>query len=216
MKTIDIITALRLYAKTDDKAILSSMLDTLEQEYRREEVKKAGGNQAVKRLKLAEKILKQNQKDSLREVLNKCITFEIDGEKFQAFGTAYYQIALKEAYKTPLDAWGDNEYASWRNTVASCFTDEHRNYTSVEFDLTEIKTEFAQWKAEQKRKPPKMRDEFCVVRLGNTGYNAEYFINCVEALGGDVTFLQNGNRTGMSFFESEIGKSLIMPIRLTN
>lgn len=217
MKTIDIITALKLYTKTEDKQILADMLFTAEQEYRREQTKKSGGNQALKRLKLAEKILKGNQKNNTtREMFHKCIVTEIDYEKMQVFGTPYYQIALREIYKVPAETWKDDEHVEWKSAVSKFFNKGNYEYTPTDFDLTEIKTEFAQWKAEQKRKPPKTRDEFCVVRLGNTGYNAEYFINCVEALGGDVTFLQNGNRTGLSFFESEIGKSLIMPIRLAD
>lgn len=40
MKTIDIITNLKLYAKTEDKQILADMLFAAEQEYKREEAKK--------------------------------------------------------------------------------------------------------------------------------------------------------------------------------
>ena len=60
MKTIDIITDINTYLKTGNKAILTDLLNTLQIQYKHEEMKKKGGNAALKRQKIAEKILKQN------------------------------------------------------------------------------------------------------------------------------------------------------------
>lgn len=216
MKTIDIITNLKLYAKTEDKQILTDMLFTAEQEYKREEAKKQGGNIALKRLKIAEKILKRNQKDNARPAFNKCFITEINGEKMQEFGNAYYFIALKEENKIPAEIWNDDEQTEMKNSISKFFTKGNYNYTPIDFDLTEIKKQYAEWKAEQKAKPSKMRDDKCVLRIGNfpdRGYNAEYFMDCVECLGSDTVFLQSENKNGVSFFESKNGIAILCPVR---
>ena len=103
MKTIDIITDINTYLKTENKAILTDLLNALQIEYRHEEAKRQGGNIALKRQKIAEKVLKANQKDNIRPAFFKCFTEEIDGSTMQIFGNAYFLIALKEEYKTGAD-----------------------------------------------------------------------------------------------------------------
>lgn len=44
-------------------------------------MKARGGNTALKRFRIANKILKQNRKDELRTIFHKCFTEEINGEK---------------------------------------------------------------------------------------------------------------------------------------
>lgn len=100
MKIIDIIADINTYLKTENKAILTDLLNDLQIEYRHEEMKKKGGNIALKRQKIAEKVLKANQKNGMKEQFFKCWIEEIDGEKMQLFGNQYYIIALKEAFKT--------------------------------------------------------------------------------------------------------------------
>ena len=48
----------------------------------------------------------------------------------------------------------------------------------------------------------------------NTGYNAEYFIDIVEALGTDAVLYQNEKSSGISYFEAESGRALLCPCRL--
>lgn len=217
MKTIDIITNLKLYAKTENKQILADMLFAAEQEYKREETKKQGGNIALKRLKIAEKILKRNQKNSARPAFHKCFITEINGEKMQVFGNAYYFIALKEENKIPAETWNDDEQTEMKNTIAKFFTRYNYDYIPIDFDLTEVKKEYAEWKAEEKAKPLKMREDRYVLRIGNftdRGYNAEYFVDCVECLGSDTIFLQSDNKNGIAFFKSKNGIAILCPICL--
>ena len=62
MNTLNIIADINTYLKTENKAILTDLLNDLQIEYRHEEMKKKGGNIALKRQKIAEKVLKANQK----------------------------------------------------------------------------------------------------------------------------------------------------------
>lgn len=78
MKTIDIITGLNTYLKTENKSIIEELLNKLDVQYREEEMRAQGGNTALKRLRIANKILKQNRKDEIRTALHKCFTTKIE------------------------------------------------------------------------------------------------------------------------------------------
>ena len=215
MNTLNIITDINTYLKTENKSILTDLLNALQIEYRHEEAKKKGGNIALKRQKIAEKILKQNKKDGMKEQFFKCWIEEIDGEKMQFFGNQYYIIALKEAFKTSAETETEAEKITFK---ASKFFDKSQyELNQIDFDLTEIKQYLAQFKAEQKQKPPKQRENRCVMPFGNIadrGYNAEFLIDIIEALGTDAVFYQNQNSNGISIFEAEAGTALICPCRL--
>ena len=125
MNTLQVITELKSYINTlpeDDKkyidycitnkvfnisgvglSMLAGLLDRLQTDYRHEEAKRQGGNIALKRQKIAEKVLKANQKDNIRPAFFKCFTEDINGSTMQIFGSQYYLIALKEEYKTGAD-----------------------------------------------------------------------------------------------------------------
>ena len=120
MKTIDIITDLKTYINTlpeDDKkyidycienkvfnisgvglSMLAELLNRLQTDYRNEETKRQGGNVALKRQKIAEKVLKANQKDNIRPAFFKCFIEKINGDMMQIFGNQYFLIALKEVF----------------------------------------------------------------------------------------------------------------------
>ena len=213
MKTIDIITDINTYLKTGNKAILTDLLNTLQIQYKHEEMKKKGGNAALKRQKIAEKILKQNKKDGMKEQFFKCWIEEIDGEKMQFFGNQYYIIALKEAFKTSAETETEAEKITFK--AGKIFDKSQHELNQIDFDLTEIKQKLAEFKAEQKRRPTKDRKNYKpIFKLGNTGYNAEYFIDIVEALGADAALYQNEKSSGISYFEAESGRALLCPCRL--
>ena len=65
------------------------------------------------------------------------------------------------------------------------------------------------------RRPAKERkNHHPIFALGNTGYNAEYFIDIAEALGTDAVLYQNEKSSGISYFEAESGRALLCPCRL--
>ena len=213
MKTIDIITDINTYLKTENKAILTDLLNTLQIDYRHEEAKKQGGNVALKRQKIAEKILKQNQKNGMKEQFFKCWIEEIDGEKMQLFGNQYYIIALKEAFKTSAETETEAEKITFK--AGKFFDKSQYTLNQIDFDIADIKQKLAEFKAEQKQRTAKDRKNYKpIFKLGNTGYNAEYFIDIVEALGADAVLYQNEKSSGISYFEAEAGAALICPCRL--
>lgn len=50
--------------------------------------------------------------------------------------------------------------------------------------------------------------------IADRGYNAEFLIDIIEALGTDAVFYQNEKSSGISYFESEYGKAILCPCRL--
>ena len=237
MNTLQVITELKSYINTlpeDDKkyidyciknkvfnisgvglSMLAGLLDRLQTDYRHEEAKKKGGNVALKRQKIAEKVLKANQKDNIRPAFFKCFTEEIDGSTMQIFGSQYYLIALKEEYKTGADTHTPEEMQKFEFRPSKFFDFSGGTYNKIDFDLTDIKQKLAEFKAEQKQRPAKDRkNHHPIFALGNTGYNAEYFIDIAEALGTDAVLYQNEKSSGISYFESEYGKAILCPCRL--
>ena len=235
MNTLQVITELKSYINTlseDDKkyidycinnkvfnisgvglSMLAGLLDRLQTDYKHEEAKKKGGN-ALKRQKIAEKVLKANQKENIRPAFFKCFTEEIQGESMQIFGNQYYLIALKEEYKTEAETHTPEEMQKIDFRPSKFFNTSGYNFNKIDFDLTEIKQKQAEFKAEQKQKPAKLREKRFVFPLGNSGYNAEFFIDIVEALGADAVFYQNEKSSGISYFEAESGRALLCPCRI--
>lgn len=220
MKTIDIITGLNTYLKTENKSIIEELLNKLDVQYREEEMKAQGGNATLKRLRIANKILKQNRKDEIRTALHKCFTTKIDGETYQIFGCPYYFIALKEKYKTTAGEHTPEEQNKFGFKPEKYFDDlKNAILNKVDFDITEIKKDFENFKAEEKLWPKKVRRGRCILPIGNIdsmGFNAEYFINIVEVLGPNTGFYQNERPDGTSCFKSDIGMALLCPCRLKN
>ena len=237
MNTLQVITELKSYINTlpeDDKkyidyciknnvfnisgvglSMLAGLLDRLQTDYRHEEAKRQGGNIALKRQKIAEKVLKANQKDNIRPAFFKCFTEDINGSTMQIFGSQYYLIALKEEYKTGADTHTPEEMQKFEFRPSKFFDFSGGTYNKIDFDLTDIKQKLAEFKAEQKQRPAKDRkNHHPIFALGNTGYNAEYFIDIAEALGTDAVLYQNEKSSGISYFESEYGKAILCPCRL--
>lgn len=237
MNTLQVITEIKSYINTlpeDDKryidycitnkvfnisgvglSMLAGLLDRLQTDYRHEEAKRQGGNVALKRQKIAEKILKTNQKDNIRPAFFKCFTEEIDGSTMQIFGNAYFFIALKEEYKTEADTHTPEEMRKIEFRPSKFFDFSGDTYNKIDFDIADIKQKLAEFKAEQKQRPAKERKKHHpIFALGNTGYNAEYFIDIIEALGTDAVLYQNEKSSGISYLEAESGKALLCPCRL--
>lgn len=214
-KYIDFCIEHKQTAKTMGIDILADLMIKLQTDYRHEEAKRQGGNIALKRQKIAEKVLKANQKDNIRPAFFKCFTEDINGSTMQIFGSQYYLIALKEEYKTGADTHTPEEMQKFEFRPSKFFDFSGGTYNKIDFDLTDIKQKLAEFKAEQKQRPAKDRkNHHPIFALGNTGYNAEYFIDIAEALGTDAVLYQNEKSSGISYFESEYGKAILCPCRL--
>ena len=123
--------------------------------------------------------------------------------------------ALKEEYKTGADTHTPEEMQKFNFRPSKFFDFSGGIYNKIDFDIADIKQKLAEFKAEQKQRPAKERkNHHPIFALGNTGYNAEYFIDIIEALGTDAVLYQNEKSSGISYFEAESGEALLCPCRL--
>ena len=53
----------------------------------------------------------------------------------------------------------------------------------------------------------------CVIELNGKYYNAAYFINVVDGLGGNVKLHQNSNKMAVDIFTSENGLAVLCTMR---
>lgn len=212
MKTSNIIADINAYLKTENKTILTDLLENLKAEYRNEEAKKKGGNVLLKRQKLIEKLLKQNQKNipESRNQFHKCWMENINGEPMQIFSNTYYIIALNEENKVNVPT--EMENISFK--AERFFSDkQYHNLHTTEFDISEVKQHLADFKAEQKQLPLKKKMDRCLFDIGNNRFNTEFFINCIETLGENVVFYENEDNRKASYFEGSAGIALLLPCK---
>ena len=232
MKTIDIITALNRYIDNLDEekkgnykyslekqiynfcdvGILAELMNKLQADYRNEEAKKRGGNKLLKRQKLIEKLLKENSKTN-KEQFSKCWIETIGGDDMQIYTNGFFIIALKKDSMVNVETIVDVPENHFKAEKFLVEFKENYNLKELEFDLVDIKQSFAQHMAYQKTKKPIYRDDRYLIEIGNALYNAEYFIDCVEALGDNVIFYQNEFNNQGSYFENENGIAMLLPCK---
>lgn len=215
MKNIDIIIALNRYSQTEDKKILSELLEQLNHEYSLEQLKKSEGMTAVKRQKAIEKIFKDNAKDGLAEKFSKAFLEDIKGEEKQVIFSRYYAVALNGGHFVSVEQNADGE----KSPMSSVLPSERYAYQEIPLDIAEAKKKLSEWKAEQKSKAKADREECCTLEIGcfdEIGFNAEYLISLYDILSGsgEVKFYQNLQRTAISYLESEVGIAILCPVRI--
>ena len=76
----------------------------------------------------------------------------------------------------------------------------------IDFDIAEIKTTLKLHEAKKDKNE-------CVIELNGKYYNAEYFINVVDGLGGNVKLYQNSNKMEVDICTSENGLAVLFPMR---
>ena len=214
MKTLEIITAVNTFLKTENKEILTDLINALQVEYRHEETKRKGGNSALKRQKLIEKLLKQNKKNvpEARKQLYKLWYEEINGEQMQIYTNMYYIIALNRGNFVDVETETDAEKINFK--VEGFLTEKsNHDLTEMEVDICDIKQTIESFKAEQKQLPVKQRGGNAFYDVGNCRFNAEYLLNCIEALGNNVKFYVNEISVKPSYLSGEAGECMILPCR---
>ena len=83
---------------------------------------------------------------------------------------------------------------------------EYKDFGVIDFDIAEIKTTLKLHKAKKDKNE-------CVIELNGKYYNAEYFINVVDGLGGNVKLYQNSNKMEVDICTSENGLAVLFPMR---
>ena len=83
---------------------------------------------------------------------------------------------------------------------------EYKDFEVIDFDIAEIKTTLKLHKAKKNKNE-------CVIELNGKYYNAAYFINIVDGLGGNVKLYQNSNKMEVDICTSENGLAVLCPMR---
>lgn len=175
---------------------LALLVSDLKRELAETEIKKSKGNTFLKRSKLAEKLINQNDMERIQKGW---IETDVFDNKYQCFMTSYCGFMLSENLAMPM--YDEQEEKPFN--MSNLFKDVSGN--SVEYNIGKIKAEYKSHK-------PKAKETWrCMVQFGDVYFNAEFFINVVNILGGEPV-LYLGGKNSASFFVSENGKAVIMPI----
>ncbi len=181
---------------------LAVLVRDLKQELKQECAKSEKGASFASRQKLLQKLILKNpdrmsqyQKGVYADIkMERMQTFIINGHYAMAFhADSIFDIETVENQKEWLDL----------NTVFPKDTD---SYNQVNYDISNIKA-LAKLIKSKKQKYP--------VRIGDAWYNAEYFLNVVKILGGNVKMMQSNNPLLPAYFESENGIAILLPVNIT-
>lgn len=175
---------------------LALLVSDLKRELSEAEIKKSKGNTFLKRSKLAEKLINQNEREHFRKGW---IETDVFDNKYQCFMTSYYGFMLSENLEIPMYDEQDEKPFNMSNM----FKNVSENLAG--YDIGKIKAEYKSHK-------PKTKDNWrCLVQFGDVYFNAEIFINVVDVLGGEPV-LHLGKKNSASYFVSENGKAVIIPM----
>lgn len=179
---------------------LALLVSDLKRELSEAEIKKSKGNTFLKRSKLAEKLINQNEREHFRKGW---IETDVFDNKYQCFMTSYYGFMLSENLEIPMYDEQDEKPFNMSNM----FKNVSENLAG--YDIGKIKAEYKSHK-------PKTKDNWrCLVQFGDVYFNAEHFIQCVDILGEEPAFYC-GKPREVAIFESKNGKALLCPITLMN
>lgn len=175
---------------------LALLVSDLKRELSEAEIKKSKGNTFLKRSKLAEKLINQNDREHFRKGW---IETDVFDNKYQCFMTSYYGFMLSENLEIPMY----DEQVEKPFNMSNMFKNVSENLAG--YDIGKIKAEYKSHK-------PKAKDKWrCLVQFDDVYFNAEFFISVVDVLGGEPV-LHLGGKNSASYFVSENGKAVIMPI----
>ncbi len=179
---------------------LAMIVQELEQEMKKAAQKKVGGSSYVKRTALINKLIAKNTREELRKGWFE----EIEGERMQCFlVNGYMAFAFRNTVDAPMNET-DNPFTLMK--VLKC---RKEDLTECEYDIADIKMQLKLHKARKEK-------GICEIKVGTKYYDAQYFVNVIEGLGGDVIMLQDSDSWNrMDIFKSENGLAILMPIRPT-
>ena len=174
---------------------LAIIVQELEQELKDEATKQSKGGSHLKRSKLVAKLLSKCYNDEWKNGFFE----EINGEKMQCCVIdGIYGFAFRNPLDIPIN---DFPPCTLKNMLP-----DYNNFEKCKFDIADIKAQLKLHKTKKDKTPLK-------IQIGIKFYNAQYFINCVDGLGGDITLYQNPKVKCIDIFESENGIALLAPLR---
>lgn len=176
---------------------LAEIVQELKREIKEQAQKEAKGNTFVKRSKLITKLLEK----SYNERFKKGFIEEINGEKMKCcIIDGFYAFMLYDI-DIPMIAEGERQDFTVKKAMP-----DYKNFEICDFDIADIKTVLKLHKAQKDKTK-------CVVEINGKYYDAKFFIDVIDGLGGDIKMYQNPNKVAADIFESENGIALLMPCR---
>lgn len=176
---------------------LAEIVQELKREIKEQAQKEAKGNTFVKRSKLITKLLDK----CYNEKFKKGFYEEINGEKMVCcIVDGFYAFMLYDI-DIPMVAEGEEQPFTVNKMIP-----DYKSFAVCDFDIADIKTALKLHKAKKDKTK-------CVTEINGKYYNAEYFINVVDGLGGNVKVYQSNSPVQPDIFESENGIALLCPCR---
>ena len=174
---------------------LAEIVQELKQEMKENAQKETNGNSFVKRSKLITKLLSK----CWQEKFQKGFFEEIDGAKMQCcIIDGVYAFAFNDELDIPTQ---DTSPFTLTKVIP-----EYKDFEVIDFDIAEIKTTLKLHKAKKTKTD-------CVIEVNGKYYNAAYFINVVDGLGGNVKLHRNPTYIATDVFTSENGLAILCPMR---
>lgn len=196
MKKESLLKSLNLI-KNGDMSELDFLIDVTSKEIKEAELTKSNGADYVKLSKKAARILKGNAKDCFKSAAIETI----NGKDMQTFfDNGYYCVALYKPLDIPTVSEADKTF-NGKSIFEKMKSVSHKE---TAYDIGDIK--LALVSAVDKKHP--------YVEVGNNQYNAQFFLNIVDLLGGadKVKFYQAESSLSPACFESEFGKAVLCPV----
>lgn len=212
MKAIEILTALELYKTTNDSKHLDELGEKAQKEIETAEIKKRGGNSQLARQRLAEKILKDNAKNTTREKALTATDDFFNGEQLQFIFSTFYGVAFRGEYRANVET----QSAKVKQFNPSNMFRALENTEKVEYNANAIQINLETWKRSDKSIRT-ATPYFEHKKYSDRGFNCKMFLELVKALtvdGETPEFYQNTQRNGASYLVSKAGYGIIMPINL--
>lgn len=174
---------------------LAETVLALRRELAEKEDKRTHGASFVQRTRLAEKVIAECSREEMRGSW----TQNVFGEACQCFMNGYMAFALREPLTLPAVPYGDG-------TDLEKFFKDWGSYPVTGYDIGKIGMELKTHKKEANK-------GHCLVEFNGKFFNAQFFQDAVKILGGSPEFLNNPAPLSASFFRSDFGCAILMPVR---
>lgn len=212
MNNEKILVAMELYiaslTEAERSAFNQSELGKVKEELHRENEenarKKLKGSDFVKRSKRLSKILAGCDAFAGN---NTAWSIDFHGEKKQCVvPCGAYGFMFNEPLDLPTDETIN------RLDMNKFFDVDFSQFIEQKVNFSEVKTQYNAFRKSLTPKQRKNKLNRCVVQIGDKYFNAEYLIDTMEVLGGNITFYQHKNQRQYDILVSENGSAVICPL----
>jgi hypothetical protein len=146
------------------------------------------------------------ERGGAREALGYAWKITVDGETYQCFCNGFTGFFLKNFIDIP-----EREEPALKDFWK--LIPNRRDLVECEFSRSDVEVARKLHKTSQVGIKKKLRT-VGVYKVGNSFYNIDYIVDCINILGGDIIFKNNPNNPfGIALLESENGMAILLPRR---